>query len=93
MQHLLMLKQFLLQLSLRRLVNLMGVYSSYQISKFLKKPLVWGRPFAMSIEPTTACNLGCTECPSGLKQFTRATGNLKIAELKKWLDELKQHVR
>lgn len=92
MQHLLMLKQFLLQLSLRRLVNLMGVYSSYQISKFLKKPLVWGRPFAMSIEPTTACNLGCTECPSGLKQFTRATGNLKIAELKKWLDELKQHL-
>jgi len=32
---------------------------------------------SISIEPTTACNLGCPECPSGLKQFTRPTGNLR----------------
>lgn len=31
----------------------------------------------MSIEPTTACNLGCPECPSGLKQFTRPTGKIQ----------------
>lgn len=39
--------------------------------------MVWGKPMSMSIEPTTACNLGCPECPSGLRQFTRPTGNLK----------------
>ena len=32
----------------------------------------------MSIEPTTACNLSCPECPSGLKSFTRATGKLDL---------------
>ena len=26
-------------------------------------------PFALSIEPTTACNLGCPECPSGLREI------------------------
>lgn len=31
----------------------------------------------VSIEPTTACNLRCPECPSGLRAFTRETGNLK----------------
>lgn len=31
----------------------------------------------ISIEPTTACNLRCPECPSGLRSFTRDTGNLK----------------
>lgn len=30
----------------------------------------------MSVEPTTACNLSCPECPSGLKSFTRPTGTL-----------------
>lgn len=37
-----------------------------------------GSPFSLSIEPTTACNLGCPECPSGLKQFTRPTGKLDL---------------
>ena len=35
-------------------------------------------PFSLSIEPTTACNLGCPECPSGLKKFTRPTGKLDL---------------
>lgn len=38
-----------------------------------------GMPVSISIEPTTACNLGCPECPSGLKKFSRPTGNLKAA--------------
>jgi len=45
-------------------------------------------PMALSIEPTTACNLGCPECPSGLKKFTRDTGNLKLDLNKKIIDEL-----
>lgn len=32
----------------------------------------------LGIEPTTACNLRCPECPSGLRNFTRPTGNLKL---------------
>ena len=51
-----------------------------------------GMPFSLSIEPTTACNLGCPECPSGLKQFTRPTGKLDLNLHKKMLDELKNTV-
>ena len=47
---------------------------------------------AISIEPTTACNLGCPECPSGLKQFSRPTGNLKTATNHKILTELKKEL-
>lgn len=43
----------------------------------MKRPVLWGSPMSISVEPTTACNLGCPECPSGLKQFTRPTGNLQ----------------
>ena len=44
-------------------------------------------PVSISIEPTTACNLSCPECPSGLKKFTRPTGNLKVETNKKIIDE------
>ena len=42
----------------------------------------------ISIEPTTACNLRCPECPSGLRSFTRATGNLKKDFFSETLEQL-----
>ena len=42
----------------------------------------------VSFEPTTACNLRCPECPSGLRAFSRPTGNLKQDFFRKSLDEL-----
>lgn len=49
---------------------------SFKLSAWFKKPIHWGKPIALSIEPTTTCNLKCPQCPSGLRQFTRPTGNL-----------------
>lgn len=71
-----------------RLVNILQVYTSFLITKWLKKPVQWGQPFSLSIEPTTACNLRCPECPSGLRSFTRNTGNLKKDFFGKIIDEL-----
>ncbi|MBD3638001.1 MAG: SPASM domain-containing protein [Crocinitomicaceae bacterium] len=65
------------QLTLRRAWNFLLLKSSYSLSNIIKKPIHWGTPVAVSIEPTTACNLKCPQCPSGLRQFTRPTGNLK----------------
>ncbi len=45
-------------------------------------------PLSIAIEPTTACNLGCPECPSGLKKFSRETGNLKEDFFKKTIDDV-----
>lgn len=49
-------------------------------------------PFSLSIEPTTACNLGCPECPSGLKQFTRATGKIALDLHLKMLEQTSKSV-
>lgn len=79
------------KLSLTRCFNAAKVYSSFFWAKISKKGVVSGLPFSITIEPTTACNLGCPECPSGLKQFTRAEGNLKIDFYKKIIDEVQYH--
>ena len=71
-----------------RLYNLALLNCSYYLSKLLKKPIHWGTPFAVSIEPTTACNLRCPECPSGLRQFSRPTGNLQLSTNRDILDQL-----
>lgn len=79
-------------LTLRRTVNLLLLRSSYRISRIFKKPIQWGDPFSLSIEPTTACNLGCPECPSGLKQFTRPTGKLDLKLHQRMLEQVDKSV-
>lgn len=75
-----------------RVWNLLVLRLSYLLSKVLKKDKHKGLPFSLSIEPTTACNLGCPECPSGLKQFTRPTGKLDLLLHQKMISELKRSV-
>lgn len=65
---------------------------SYWLSRINRKGKVFGEPFSLSIEPTTACNLGCPECPSGLKQFTRPTGKLTLDLHKEMLNQVSKTV-
>ncbi len=84
--------QILKHISFKRVVNLFALKVSYYISRLLKKPVLWGKPYSLSIEPTTACNLGCPECPSGLKKFTRATGKLDVDFHRKILNSVGNQV-
>ncbi len=68
---------FLGKLTPRRILNAAKVLTSYYLARWLGKPLQWGLPVTLAVEPTTACNLRCPECPSGLRSFTRPTGNLR----------------
>jgi radical SAM protein with 4Fe4S-binding SPASM domain len=79
-------------LNAKRILNLFLLGTSFELQKIRKNGQVSALPFALSIEPTTACNLGCPECPSGLKQFTRPTGKLSHKLHNKILDEVKSHV-
>lgn len=79
-------------LTLKRIVNLFVLKVSYFLSRLTRKAWHVGNPFSLSIEPTTACNLGCPECPSGLKQFTRPTGKLDLELHKRMLQQVKDHV-
>ena len=79
---------FLSKLSVRRLWNAFQLVSSFYVTKWLRRPVQWGLPMTVSIEPTTACNLRCPECPSGLRAFSRPTGNLKEDFFRQTIDEL-----
>lgn len=79
---------FLTKLSPRKSINLLKLIFSYYLSKWIKKNIHKGKPFSISFEPTTSCNLRCPECPSGLRSFTRPTGNLNKELLKKTIDDV-----
>lgn len=79
---------FLRKVTFKRAINALLNVESYIESKITKKPFHRGLPVAISIEPTTSCNLRCPECPSGLRSFTRPTGMLQDELFKKTIDEL-----
>ncbi|MCB0580135.1 MAG: SPASM domain-containing protein [Phaeodactylibacter sp.] len=79
---------FLRKLTLPRIWNAAKVLASYYLARWRKRPIQWGLPVTVSVEPTTACNLRCPECPSGLRAFTRPTGNLRVDFFRRAIDEL-----
>ena len=76
------------KMTIRKLWNIALLRFSYFLSRIIRKPFMMGMPMAISIEPTTACNLRCPECPSGLRSFTRPTGNLDMRQFMKMIDSL-----
>jgi len=83
---------FISKLTPRRILNVSKILASYYYTRWSKRPVQWGMPMTVSIEPTTACNLKCPECPSGLRAFSRPTGNLKVDFFRKTMDELAQNL-
>ena len=71
-----------------RLVNIVKILASYNISRAIRKPVIWGMPVSYSIEPTNHCNLKCPECPSGLGSLTRPLGLMKPEFFEHLVDEI-----
>lgn len=71
-----------------RIWNMVQLTGSYYLSKLSGRPVHYGAPTSISLEPTTSCNLRCPECPSGLRNFTRPTGMLTDEIYRKVIDEL-----
>jgi radical SAM protein with 4Fe4S-binding SPASM domain len=78
----------LTKLTPRKVINALKILWSYYLSRILFKTSIKGLPISLSIEPTTACNLRCPECPSGLRSFSRPTGMLSKDIYQKIIDEL-----
>lgn len=53
------------KINFRKIVNLIVLKLSYWFSILTKKPHVWSKPTAVSIEPLNYCNLACPECFAG----------------------------
>ena len=83
---------FIKKLTFPKVVNIIGLYSSFYLAKWFGVLTPSYSPMTLSIEPTTACNLRCPECPSGLRSFTRPTGNLKPDFYRKVIDDVKKEL-
>lgn len=79
-------KEILKTLTLRKILNYLKIFLSFYVSKYTKKNYHWGMPASIGFEPTNYCNLRCPECPSGLRSFTRPTGNSNIETFQKLID-------
>ncbi len=80
--------RFLRAVTFKKCWNALLVYVGFYLRKSHHPAL----PISLSVEPTTACNLGCPECPSGLKDFSRPTGNIKLEEFKSWVSTWSEFV-
>lgn len=69
-----------------RLLNLLKIYFAFYYSKYSHTYKFFGKPFSISVEPTTACNLRCPQCVSGLKSFTRPEGKMDFELFCKSID-------
>lgn len=77
-----------IDITFRRLFNLIKIYSSLIISKLLRKQIIWGYPPVLMLEPTNLCNLKCPMCPSGNGEMKRKMGQLKFEDFKKLIDDV-----
>lgn len=78
--------------TLRKGWNAAKVLSSYYLSQWTGRPIQWGLPVSVALEPTTSCNLRCPECPSGLRAFSRPTGMLQRDFFRDTVDQLYKDV-
>lgn len=81
------LKPLLTALTLPRLLNLVKVWSSLLLSKTVRRPVNWGMPYVLTVEPTNVCNLSCPQCDTGAGLLRRTKGFLDIGLYEKILQD------
>ena len=57
-----------------RLRNILAALAGAVLSRLLKRPIIFGMPYVITIEPTNRCNLQCPQCVTGSGQLERETG-------------------
>lgn len=80
------------RMNVSKLYNIAKVILSYTFTRIFKTAIQWGMPIRLSVEPTTACNLRCPQCPSGLRSFKRPTGHLSMESYCNWIRPLTRHL-
>ena len=79
---------FVRKLSVRKLLNILSVQISFSLSNLFKRPLVWGMPWFVSIEPASVCNLSCIQCPVGQGDIARNNKFMDMNDYKGLLEEI-----
>ena len=74
-------------LSFKRIANAALAIASFAVSASTRKPVCWGRPFILTVEPTNICNLRCPLCVTGNGKMTRQTGLMTFDTFKTLIDK------
>jgi MoaA/NifB/PqqE/SkfB family radical SAM enzyme len=85
------IRKYSFAITFKKLINALKVLLSMGLSYVLRKPIVWGYPVMLMIEPSNYCNLKCPLCPSGNGAMTRAKGNMGFDEFTTLIDEIADH--
>jgi radical SAM protein with 4Fe4S-binding SPASM domain len=76
-------------LTFRKICNFIQIETSRILSFLLKRPIVWGVPYIISVEPGSLCDLSCPECPTGSGIIIRENPNLDLQVYKEIIDGIK----
>ena len=76
----------------RRALNYLLLIISYNLSRLLKRPFVWGYPPIITIEPTNLCNLQCPICIAGNNKMKRERGYMSFEDYKNFIDQLEKYI-
>ena len=76
----------------RRILNVVKIVLSMYLSRLLRRPVVWGLPPLLMVEPTNICNLKCPMCPAVVGKRVLAKGQIKLEHYKKLLDEVGPYI-
>jgi radical SAM protein with 4Fe4S-binding SPASM domain len=80
------------QITIKKSFNYFKIRFSYITSIILKRAVIWGVPYSISIEPTSICNLNCPECPTGNKTLNRQSGNMNLQTFRNIIDSLYKYL-
>ena len=76
-------------LTLKKFWNLIEIETSRILSFILKRQIVWGVPYIISVEPASLCDLRCPECPIGSGMIKRKNANLDLKIYQELIDRIK----
>ena len=82
------LSGLLRSLTPRRVSNILKTSASFLLSAVLGKPIVWGLPPVLTIEPTNQCNLHCPLCTTGSGEMERPAGKMSLETYQKIIKHL-----
>jgi len=74
--------------SWKRAGNVLLVIGAYFLSRWTNRSIVAPAPIAISVEPTTVCNLKCPQCPTGAGTLMRSKGTMELALFQSIIDQL-----
>ena len=84
----LLFRRLLAALTLRRVYNILKTGSSFILSTLVKKPIIWGMPPVVTIEPTNLCNLHCPLCTTGSGEMERSSGKMSLDTFQNIINKL-----